>query len=75
LYSLIILDLWLYDKYWFFCKLLYALIMCSCWSVSTPSKYINHDVSMTFSLSLTFFLHVNYVCMMVLHLQDKFLII
>ncbi len=63
LYSLIILDLWLYDKYWFFYKSLYALIICSCWSISTPSKSMNHVVSMTFSLSLTFFLHVNLLCL------------
>ncbi len=30
LYSLIILDLWLYDKYQFFCKLLHALVICLC---------------------------------------------
>jgi hypothetical protein len=61
LYSLINLDLWLYDKYWFFCKLLYTLVICSCWSISIPSKSINHDVSMTFSLSLTFFSSCKFV--------------
>ncbi len=30
LYSLIILDIWLYDKYQFFSKLLYPLVICSC---------------------------------------------
>jgi hypothetical protein len=48
LYSLIILDIWLYDKYQFFSKLLYPLVICSCWFISIPSKFINHDVSMTF---------------------------
>jgi hypothetical protein len=41
-----------------------------------PLKSINLDVLMTFSLSLTFFFHVNMLCLYdVLHLQDKYLMI
>jgi len=30
LYSSIVLDIWLYNKYQLFCKLLYVLVICSC---------------------------------------------
>jgi hypothetical protein len=61
LYSFIIVVWWLYDKYWLRCKYFNLLVICSCWFMSMPLRFIELDVWMIVQFCCSFFVDVEYM--------------